>query len=305
LDAVTVYAPGSVSNLGSGFDCLGIACTGMGDTVRAQRTSSSGVRVLRVSDPRIPLQAERNTAGIAATAVLRRSGASIGLELEVEKGLALAAGLGGSAASAVAGAVAANVLLDAGLATVDLLEVALEAEAAVAGRHLDNAAPALVGGAVLVTGLDPPAVMRLTLHRSLALIVVTPGYSVETARARAVLPAEVARGRAVEQATDLACLVLGLERGDGELIRKGMVDLIAEPPRLPLYPGYAEARSRAYDAGAFGVSVSGAGPSLVGIAPETVAAAVAQALEQGYGRAGITARSHVAHPDREGTRVVG
>ena len=151
-----------------------------------------------------------------------------GLELTIEKGLPLSAGLGGSAASAVAGAVAADAVLDSHLGRMDLLAAALEAEAVVSGRHPDNAAPSLLGGAVLVVSLEPLHVAPLRVHPELVLALVTPAYAVETARARAVLPAQVPRADAVRQAARLAALVAGLERGDADLIRRAMVDAIAE-----------------------------------------------------------------------------
>jgi len=306
MDTATAYAPGSASNLGPGFDCLGVAFTGKGDRVTAVRTGPPGVRVVAVSDPRIPADPRRNTAAIAAAAVLRRAGADAGLELSVEKGLPLAGGMGGSAASAVAGALAANALLEgAGLGRDDLLAAALEAEEAVAGRHADNVAPSLLGGAVLVLGTDPPRLGRLHVSPALALVLVSPAYQVETAKARAVLPGSVTRADAVAQAAALGALVLGLERGDQELIRAAMSDRIAEPARAPLYPGYPEARAAALAAGAAGVAVSGAGPTVLAIAGEAAVPAVARALEGAYRALGIEAAVHAARVDEEGGRLVG
>lgn len=293
-----------MSNLGPGFDCLGIAFTGRGDLVTAHRTEGGGVRVTAVSDPRIPTDAQRNTAAIAASAVLARARADGGLELTIEKGLPLAAGMGGSAASAVAGAVAADAVLGSRLARMDLLAAALEAEAAVSGRHPDNAAPSLLGGAVLVGSVDPLQVTPLRVHPDLGLVLVTPGYTVETARARAVLPGEVPRAEAVGQAARLAALVLGLERGDGDLIRRSMVDRIAEPARAALYPGYPEARAAGLDAGALGVAVSGAGPTVVAVVRFESAEAVGAALRSAYERLGIAATVHAAETDAQGARVV-
>lgn len=301
---VAVYAPGSVSNLGPGFDCLGIAFTGRGDLVTAHRTAGGGVRVTAVSDPRIPTDAARNTAAIAASAVLARARVDGGLELTIEKGLPLASGMGGSAASAVAGAVAADAVLGTRLAKMDLLAAALEAEAVVSGRHPDNAAPSLLGGAVLVASVDPLQLMPLRVHPDLELVLATPGYTVETARARAVLPGDVPRGEAVAQAALLAGLVIGLERGDGDLIRRSMVDRIAEPARASLYPGYPEARAAGLEAGALGVAVSGAGPTVVAIVRSESAEAVGAALRSAYERLGITAAVHAAECDARGARVV-
>jgi len=306
MERVTCYAPGSTSNVGPGFDCLGVAIAGIGDRVRAALAPGPGVRVLSVSDPRIPCDPERNTAALAAREVLGRAGAAgVGLEIEIEKGLPLSAGLGGSAASAVAGAFAANALLGAPLDAETLLRCALEAEAVVAGRHPDNAAPSLLGGAVVVLGVEPLCFARLDVHPSLCFVFATPGYLVETARARAVLPASVSRADAVGQASALAGLVLGLERGDGGLIRAAMVDRVAEPSRIPLYPGYAGAREAALDAGAFGVAVSGAGPTLLAVVGEGGEAAVGEAVRRAYARAGVEARLHAAGVDTRGARIEG
>ena len=302
--AVAVYAPGSVSNLGPGFDCLGVAFTGRGDLVTIRRTDTAGVRVTAVSDPRVPLDAGRNTAAIAAAAVLARAGVLAGLELTIEKGLPLSAGLGGSAASAVAGAVAADAVLDSRLGRMDLLAAALEAEAVVSGRHPDNAAPSLMGGAVIVVSLEPLHVAPLRVHPELVLALVTPAYAVETARARAVLPAQVPRADAVRQAARLAALVAGLERGDADLIRRAMVDAIAEPARAALHPGYAEARAAGLEAGALGVAVSGAGPSVVAVVKPSESDRVCAALLAAYERLGITAAAHTAEVDGLGARVV-
>jgi homoserine kinase len=305
MDRVSAYAPGSTSNLGPGFDCLGIAVAGAGDRVTAWRSERPGLRVAAVSDPRVPLEPERNTAALAAACVLRRAGASgYGLELAVEKGLPLSAGLGGSAASAVAGAVAANALLRAGLDAAALVECALEAEAVVAGRHPDNVAPSLLGGAVLVLSTDPLRHARVSVHPSLRLVFVTPGYGVLTAQARALLPPSVPRADAVAQAAALGALLLGLERGDGELLRVAVRDRIAEPSRIALYPGFPRARDAALEAGAFGVAVSGAGPTLVALAPAERAEPVGRGAAAAYEREGLgTPTVRVAGVDREGARL--
>jgi homoserine kinase len=304
LEQVTAYAPGSVSNLGPGFDCLGIAFTGKGDSVSARRVAEPGVRVASISNPAIPTEAARNTSAIAAAAVLRRFKCDIGLELTVEKGLPLAGGMGGSAASAVAGAVAAAAILEVRAPREELVEAALEAEMVAAGRHADNVAPSLVGGGVLVLGLEPLRLFPVRVHPSVALVLVTPDYRVETAKARSVLPESLERGETIAQAASLAGLVLGLERGDDDLIRAAMFDHVAEPFRRPLYPGYGDARAAAFEAGAYGVAVSGAGPTIIALAHWGVAVAVGNAMVAGYQRAGIPAVAHPAEVDTAGARVI-
>ena len=303
MDEVRVFAPGSVSNLGPGFDCLGAAVTGKGDVVTARRAATPGVEVAAVSDPRIPRSAARNTAALAAAAVIREIRGA-GVELRIEKGLPLSGGLGGSAASAVAGALAASRLFDLDLPRAALLEAALAAEAVVAGRHADNVAPCLWGGLVLVLGLDPPRIVPRPVHPDLRIVLLTPDYLVETAQARAVLPSEVTRADAIGQAANLAGLLAGLEHGDADLIRRGMADRVAEPSRLPLYPGYLEARAAGWDAGAAGIAVSGAGPTVMAVVAAGGETAVGTAMQDAYRRCGISASVHVASVDPAGARVV-
>ena len=304
MDAVTAYAPGSASNLGPGFDCLGLAFTGKGDRVTARRSAGAGVRVASISDARITKDAARNTAAIAAQAVLTRASSSAGLELAVLKGLPLAGGMGGSAASAVAGAVAADALIGSQLAREDLLACALLAEAAVAGRHLDNVAPSLYGGAVLVVGVDPPQLTRVAVHESVAIVLVTPAHEVRTAEARALLPALVARADAIAQVGHFARLLLGLERGDAEMLRSCMEDRIAEPARLSLYPGFREARAAALVAGAHGACVSGAGPTVLALCPGAASAKVGSAMVAAYADSGCEAAVHFAQVDPLGARLI-
>jgi homoserine kinase len=282
-----------------------VAFTGRGDRVIARRTAGGGVRVAAVSDPRIPTDPARNTAALAAARVMALAGETdFGIELTIEKGLPLAGGMGGSAASAVAGAVAAAALLGHPTPRETLVEAAVEAEAVVSGRHADNVAPALLGGAVLVLSLCPLHLVPVPVHPSLGLSLVTPAYGVETARARALLPRVVSREDAVAQAAALGALLLGLGRGSGDLIGNAMRDRIAEPARLSLYPGYAEAAAAARDCGAFGATVSGSGPTLVAVAPLERLFAVGEAAVEAYLRAGIEAVAHAAGIDVAGARIV-
>ncbi len=306
-DAVTIFAPGSISNLGPGFDCLGAALTGVGDRVRARRRDRPGVEIARVSDARIPLEPERNTASLAAHEALRRAGrAEAGMVLEIDKGLPLAGGLGGSAASAVAGAVAADRLFALGLTTEDLLECALLGESRVAGRHADNIAPCLLGGAVLVRALDPPMLMAVHVAPAWTLVLATPDYEVETARARQALPSQVSRADAIRQAANLGALLLTLERADGAALRAALEDVLAEPARVAagLYPGYVEARAAAYRAGALGVAISGAGPTVLAFTWDAHIQAVGAALTSAYAAAGHAITLRTAKIDPLGAREV-
>jgi len=302
-------APPSIGNFGPGLDILGCAVVGSPDVVVAERLGDDGmVSVLESGHPELPTDPEHHASAIAATAVLREARSlggrdNTGVTLRVKKGLPLAAGQGGSAASAVAGAVAVNALLGYPLSERALLACALEAEGRVAGAHLDNIAPALLGGLVLVRSLDPIDVVRLPTPGSLLIVLAQPQQRMRTAEARAVLPAQVDRAVALHQAAQVAAVVAALYAGDLELLGRSIDDRIAEPARAPLMPGFLAAKRAALDAGALGVSISGAGPTAFAIASNAlVAERVASAMCDGYASAGIAAIAWVTRPG-PGARV--
>jgi homoserine kinase len=300
---VTVFTPGSIGNVGPGLDILGLAVAGAGDSVRAEWGTSSGVTVVEAGHPDLPTDPTRNTAAIAAAAVMQRAGASRGLALRITKGLPLSGGQGGSAASAVAGACAANLLLDAGLDTNALLACALEGEAEVAGRHLDNIAPSLLGGLVLVRSLDPIDVVRLPVPDALRIVLVHPSMQLRTRDARAALPEAIPRDVALQQAANVAAMVAGACLGDLALLGRAVDDRIAEPVRSALLPGFPAARRAALAAGALGCSISGAGPTAFALTDsDDTAAAVASAMRTAYRDAGLESTAVLTRTDHEGTR---
>ncbi len=301
------FAPGSIGNLGPGFDSLGLAVAGAGDTVTAWRidakTGASCVTIRSSGHPDLPLDPDLNSAGIAARDVLSRAGSEISVALSIEKGLPLSAGLGGSAASAVAAAVATNLLLGAPLDIQGLLAASLAGEAAVAGCHLDNVAPSLLGGAVLVRSIDPIDAIRLPVPVGLLAVLALPAQELRTAEARRVLPREVTRAIAVHQLAHTAALVAGLCLGDLALIGRAIDDRIAEPVRAPLLPGFAEAKAAALAAGALGASISGSGPTAFALAPDRATAErIAIAMRDAYTARGIACTVRIAEIDRQGAR---
>jgi homoserine kinase len=287
MTAVTAFAPATVSNVACGFDVLGFAIDGPGDEVTA-RPAPAGVSIDDITGDagRLPRQAERNTAGVAAQALLTRLGERRGVVLSIRKGLPLSSGLGGSAASAAAAVMAVDALFGAGSSLDTLIACALEGERLGAGSaHADNIAPSIYGGLVLVRRASPPDVVRLPVPAGLTAVVVHPDLEIETSRARALLGDTVALADAVRQWANLGALVHGLHTGDFALIGRSLEDTIAEPRRAPLVPGLAAIKQAAVDAGALGCSLSGSGPSLFAwcAAPET-AARVAGAMAEAVGR---------------------
>ena len=304
-DSVRAYAPGSMGNVGPGIDVLGLALTGAGDAVTAEFSDEPGVVIRDAGHPRLSLQPAENSAGVAAMEVLRRAGMeSRGVALRVEKGLPLSGGQGGSAASAVATAVAVNSLVGNPLDISALLDACLAAETAVAGRHLDNVAPSLLGGFVLVRSLDPPDVVRLPTPPELRIVLALPDQQLRTADARAVLPRVLPLAIALHQAAHVGALVAAVLSSDYALIGRALDDRIAEPVRAPLLPGFTAAKAAALHAGALGASIAGSGPTAFAmVRGDEKASTVAAAMKEAYAAKGITCTTRVAEVDQEGARV--
>lgn len=292
------FAPASVGNIGVGFDLLGHAIDGPRDVATVQRIAEPVVRIDAIGGHApgagtLPLEAERNTAGRALIALREATGIVHGFALALDKGIPLGSGLGGSAASCVAALVAANALLDAPLPREALYACALEGEAVASGsRHGDNVAPMLLGGVVLATATR---MVALAAPAGLHCVVVHPDQVLETRRSRAVLADPYPLHDVVAHASHLAQFVLGLERGDTGLIRDGLRDVLVEPRRAPLIPGFSAVRDAALAADALGASISGGGPSVFAwFADRAAAERAAPAMRQGFVDAGFDARAYVS-----------
>jgi homoserine kinase len=278
---------------------------GRGDTVTLARTDGTGIVIANPGHPSLPTDPLRHASAIAAAAVFAKAGFTAGVSLELRKELPLAGGQGGSAASAVAGALAADHLCGAGLDADALLHCALLAEETVAGRHADNIAPSLLGGLVLVRSLDPMDVIRLPVPFGLRVVLAHPDQQLRTRDARAVLPDVVPRAVALGQAANVAAMVAGACLDDLELFGRGLDDRIAEPARAVLLPGFTRAKSAALDAGALGCSISGAGPTAFALAgDDATALRIASAMVAAYATAGVPATARVAAVDLAGARIV-
>ncbi len=306
---VTAFAPGGIGNVGPGLDILGLAAAGLGDSVGAEWTRAPGLMILDPGHPELPREPERHTAGLAAAAVIERAGidrlGGRGIGLGVHKGLPLCGGQGGSAASAVAAAVAVNRLLGAELDALSLIEACLAAEEAVAGRHADNIAPSLLGGIVLIRSMEPLDVVQLPVPDELYVVLVRPEQRMRTAEARSVLPGQISRATALHQAAQVGALVAALALAAYGLLGRAIDDRIAEPVRAPLLPGFAEAKRAALAAGALGSSISGSGPTVFALARgSSVAERVSTAMTAAYAGRGQRSEARVAQVDRAGARVV-
>jgi len=284
--SATVFAPASIGNVGPGFDVLGLAVDGPGDEVRLERVSgpSSIEDITGLDAALIPREPSSNVVTVAAEAMLRALGEGGGVRVWLRKGIPQSGGLGGSAASSVAGAYAAAVACGHDPRPVEVMAAALTAEAMVAGRHLDNIAACVLGGLTLVRSTDPIDVVRVPLGRPLWVALVTPAVRLETRTARSVLSPTLDRAAWVQQMANTSALVHGLAAGDLALVSRSLVDHFAEPKRAPLIPRFAEVKRAALEAGALGSSISGAGPTIFALAEdEGRGAAVLAAMRAGLG----------------------
>ena len=306
---IAAYAPGSVSNVACGFDVLGFALDEPGDVVVAAPQDGGGVTIAAIDGDqgRLTLDPLRNTAGAAVMALLRHLETIRGVSLTIHKGLPLASGIGSSGASAVAAVVAANELLGRPAPLEVLLACAMAGERAGCGApHPDNVAPSLYGGFVLARSADPPDIVRLPVPEGLACAVLHPHVEVQTGVARALLGDQVPLRDAVRQWGNLGALVASLFTGDRALLSRSLEDVIAEPKRAHLVPGFFAVKTAALAAGALGCSLSGSGPSVFALADSLDAARQAgEAMQRAFNaESGIGADLWVSRVGRQGARIV-
>jgi homoserine kinase len=301
----TAFSPASVGNVAVGFDLLGHVIAGVGDTVTVRRIDAPTVRIaaIRGAAVALPLAAEDNTAGVALIALRQALALPFGFEVEIDKGIALGSGMGGSAASCVAALVAANALLDAPLSPQALYPFALAGEAvASGGRHGDNLGPMLLGGLVLATA---DRLVRIPVHDAWHSLLVHPDAVLETRRARAALQGDYRLGEFVEQSANLALVLAGCHAGDAALVRAGLKDELVEPRRAPLIVGFAEAKAAMLAGGAMGASISGAGPSIFGWFEDRASAqAAAPAVQAAFAALGLTSQAWVSSLAAPGARLL-
>lgn len=302
------FAPASVANLGVGFDILGLALDEPGDIVVAEYSDKPGVTLANIEGDggRLPRTPSKNTACVAGQSVLKLAGVNHGARLTIKKGLPSASGLGSSAASAVAAAVAVNALLETPLSKADILPACLDGEAVASGYHADNVAPSLFGGVTLAYGIRAHQIVPLPIPENLFLALVTPDVEVPTAQARAVLPPMVPLKQMVKQTAMLARLVDAIHRSDIPSMAAAMEgDDVIEPARAHLMPMLLEARRAAKQAGAHGLIISGAGPTLCAVCDSAaIAANVNEALQIVYAEAHIECMTRWTQVSPNGAKVL-
>ena len=306
--SVTVFAPATVANVACAFDVLGFAVEKPGDEVTISTGKEKGLHIRKIEGDggRLPLDAAKNTAAIAATETLRLIGVTdCSLDISLKKMMPLGSGLGSSAASAVAAAVAINELYGAPLSREALLPAVLEGERIACGAaHADNGAPSLLGGFILIRSYDPLDTIALSTPPELYASIVHPHIEIRTEDARRILKREISLKNAVVQWGNTAGLTAGLLKGDYELIGRSLQDVIIEPERALLIPGFARVKEAALQSGALGCSISGSGPSIFALAKGKASAQViAEKMAARFEEIGIQSDQFVSPINQRGAYV--
>jgi homoserine kinase len=305
--SATAFAPASVGNVSIGFDILGFAVDALGDRVTVTRRDEPGlvIRAVRGIAGDLPTDPEKNTAGRALLAMQEALRLPFGFEMEIDKGIPLGSGLGGSAASAVAAVVAANALLPQPCTKLELLKFAMQGEAVASGSlHVDNISPSLFGGLVLTVGIDNPRVKQIPVPPGVRAVIVHPHMFLSTKQARAILRRTVEMSDFVWQTANLAGFISGCYTNDFDMISASFQDVIIEPQRQALIPGFPEVRRASMEAGALGCSISGAGPTMFAWALEQNAPAVLAAMHAQFALQKIEVDEWIVEIQPTGARVV-
>ena len=304
MRTVKIYAPGTVANLVCGFDILGLALNEPCDVMEVTLLNEPKVIIHNRDKFGLPTDPEKNVAGVVFLSVMENIGGNTGFEVTIEKHIKPGSGIGSSAASAAGAAVAANHLLGNIFNTDELIQFAMNGEKLASGvKHADNIAPCILGGVSLIRSIHPLDIISIP-SPDLHVTVVHPQIEVRTADARQILRKQVLLKDAIRQWGNIAGLVAGLLKNDLDLIGRSLEDVIIEPVRSILIPGFDEVKASCKEAGALGGGISGSGPSIFMLSKnETTARAVEAAMKEVYEKLGIAYYTYITTINKKGVYV--
>ena len=306
MKELKVFAPATVANVSCGFDILGLCLDSVGDEMVIRKSEKKGVRITKIIGQDLPLEADKNVAGVAVLSLLEKLEADVGFEIEIDKKIKPGSGIGSSAASSAGAVFAVNELLGKPFSTQELVSFAMQGEKLASGTaHADNVAPALFGGFTMVTSYDPLNVIKIDAPEELFATVIHPQIEVKTADSRSVLKQNVSLKTLVSQMGNFGGLVSGLYTKDYELIGRSLHDEIIEPNRSILIPAFDEVKESCLENGALGSGISGSGPSIFALSRgEEVANKVAQGMSEIYERIQVDFDIHVSKVNPNGVKII-
>jgi homoserine kinase len=305
LKTVTIHSPGTVANLVCGFDILGMALNEPYDIMKLTLLDEPKVTIINKDDFDLPTAPEKNVAGVVLLSVMEKINNKFGFEVEIEKHIKPGSGIGSSAASAAGAAVAANHLLENIFSFEEVVQFAMNGEKLASGvKHADNISPCIAGGVSLIRSIHPLDIISIP-SPDLYVTVVHPQIEVRTSDARQILRKQVLLKDAIRQWGNIAGLVTGLLKNDHDLIGRSLEDVIIEPVRSILIPGFDEIKTKCKEAGALGGGISGSGPSVFMLCTnEKIARATENVMKQVYDRIGIAYNTYVTTINKKGVLVV-
>ena len=308
MKSVKAIAPATVANVSCGFDIFGFAVEAPADEVILTLKKEPGVVIKTITGDggKLPLESDKNTSGVAVEAFLKEIDSDQGVEIVLNKKLPLGSGMGSSAASSVAALVAINHLFDHPYSREQLLPFAMEAERIACGSaHADNVAPSLLGGFVLIRGYEPLDVTKVPTPSNLYCTLVHPHLELKTSDSRRVLKSSIPLKDAITQWGNIAGLVVGLMKPDYGLIMRSLSDVVAEPIRSVLIPGFDQIKAAAISSGALGCGISGSGPTIFALSTEySIANAVAKTIQQQFSNMKLKSDVFVSKINDDGARIV-
>jgi homoserine kinase len=306
MNEIKIFCPATIANLSCGFDVLGLCLETIGDEMIIRKSAEKGIRITKITGADLPLETEKNVAGVAALALLNAVKTDFGFEIEIHKKIKAGSGIGSSSASAAGAVYGINELLGNPFSRKELVDFAMKGEAVASGcEHADNVAPCLLGGFTLVRGYNPLDVIRIDSPSEMYAVALHPHIEVKTSDARAVLHPMIPLKDAIMQWGNVGGLIAGLYTNDYELIGRSLEDVIVEPLRKKLIPGFDETKFAALQNGALGAGISGAGPSIFALCKgQAIAEKVAFAMTETYSTTGIPSDIHISKINPIGVKII-
>jgi homoserine kinase len=305
MKTVTVQAPATIANLVCGFDVLGLALQEPCDSLTVRLIDRPEVVIVNTDEYNLPTDPQKNVSGVVLLSIMEKTGSSCGFEMISSKKIKPGSGIGSSAASAAGAAIAANQLLGNIFSKEELVQFAMNGEKLASGvKHADNIAPCIYGGITLIRCIHPLDIVSIPAP-DLFVSVVHPQIEIKTADARQILKKELQLKDAIKQWGNVAGLVSGFFKQDYDLISRSLEDVVIEPLRSILIPGFEEVKKVSKEAGALGGGISGSGPSLFMLSKDkTTAYEIASVMQQVYNKLGIAYHTYVTTINQNGTSII-
>lgn len=306
MKEIKVFCPATIANVSCGFDVLGLALESVGDEMLVRKKETPGIKITKIEGQDLPLETNKNVAGVAGLALLNASNYKGGFEIEIFKNIKPGSGIGSSAASSAGAVWAMNELLDKQFSKLELVQFAMQGEKLASNvAHADNVAPAIFGGFTLVRSYEPLDIVPVNTPNQLYATVIHPQIEIKTSDSRKILKTNISLEKGIKQWGNLGGLIAGLFTEDYELISRSLEDHIIEPVRSILIPGFDAVKASAISAGALGCGISGSGPSIFALSKgQETAQIVAQIMSKVYEEIGLDFDVHVSKICSKGVKLI-